>query len=244
MIFRFPQTRMNPHLNLNINGVTIEQVKEFKFLGTLIDETLSWNAHVTYICRKVSRNLGILKRSRKYLPQPVLLQLYNSLIMSHLTYSLSIWGFNNSRLFKIQKKAIRIISNSKYNAHTDPLFKNFNFLKLQDLFYLSLLKLYYKYRHDNLPGYFSNIFKPKQTTHQYSTRNRNPIFHIPKKNSSKKSLRFHIPKLLQKTPPCIVDKISTHSYDGFCNYAKNHLISQYKNVCVVQNCYICGTTNV
>ena len=39
-----------------------------------------------------------------------------------------------NRLNILQKKAIRIITKSRYNAHTSPLFKNLNILKLDDLY--------------------------------------------------------------------------------------------------------------
>ena len=77
--------------------------------------------------------------------------LYNSLILPHLQYAILCWGFKNSRLFKLQKRAIRIITCSKYNAHTDPLFKKMNLLKISDLYNISLLKFFHKLRNNKLP---------------------------------------------------------------------------------------------
>ena len=48
-------------------------------------------------------------------------------------------------LFKLQKKVVRIISNNKYNAYTDPIFKYLNILKLNDIYKLQLAKFFYKY---------------------------------------------------------------------------------------------------
>ena len=50
------------------------------------------------------------------------------------------------RLDKLQKRAVRIITRSKYNSHTDPLFRKLNLLKAKDLFELNVLKLFYKYK--------------------------------------------------------------------------------------------------
>ena len=44
---------------------------------------------------------------------------------------------------KLQKRAVPIITNSSYNAHTDPLFKKVDLLKVKDIFQLNVLKLYY-----------------------------------------------------------------------------------------------------
>ena len=43
-----------------------------------------------------------------------------------------------------KKKILRVISLNKYNAHTDPIFKNLNILKLNDIFVLNQLKFYHK----------------------------------------------------------------------------------------------------
>ena len=53
-----------------------------------------------------------------------------------------------------QKRLIRVVTCSKYNAHTDPLLKNIQILKLQDLLDLNALKFYYRYQHGNLPSFF------------------------------------------------------------------------------------------
>ena len=44
-------------------------------------------------------------------------------------------------MFKLQKRAIRIVANSKYNAHTEPLFKLFRILKLSDVLILQTIRV-------------------------------------------------------------------------------------------------------
>ena len=51
--------------------------------------------------------------------------MYNSFILSSLNYGILVWGYNTDRLFKLQKRAVRVISKSKFNARTDPLFQFF-----------------------------------------------------------------------------------------------------------------------
>ena len=59
-----------------------------------------------------------------------LLTIYNSLITPYLNYGLLAWGSQIDKLFKLQKKAVRIITNASFNSHTDPLFKQLNLLKV------------------------------------------------------------------------------------------------------------------
>ena len=63
----------------------------------------------------------MLNELKYIIPQRIKLLLYNTLLMPHLNYCLMIWGFNQERISKFQKRAIRIITLSKYNAHTSPL---------------------------------------------------------------------------------------------------------------------------
>ena len=65
-----------------------------------------------------------------------------------------IWVKDNERIFKLQKKAIRVIFKSKYNAHTSPLFKQFRILKFPDLCALHDLKFCHRFVNKNLPEYF------------------------------------------------------------------------------------------
>ena len=147
MIFHHYQRNIkNITPRLKINSETIEKVSEFNFLGLTIDEHLSWKPHVLKISNKISRTLGIMCRLKNFLPTHVLRILYNSLILPHLQYSILAWGFRMGRLDKLQKRAVRIITRSKYNSHTDPLFRKLNLHKAKDLFELNVLKLFYKYK--------------------------------------------------------------------------------------------------
>ena len=119
MIFHYKQREISHIIpDLEINNHKIERVNEFNFLGTIFDENLNWNQHIQKISNTISRTLELLNRLKHTLPLSALKLLYNSLILPHLQYGILTWGFNHNRLFKLQKRAMRIITCSKYNAHT------------------------------------------------------------------------------------------------------------------------------
>ena len=60
----------------------------------------------------------------------------------HHNNNILLWGFNTHRLIKLQKRAIRIITDSKYNSHTEPLLKSLNILKINDIFTIQCLKFF------------------------------------------------------------------------------------------------------
>ena len=78
-------------ITIKINKAIIE--KEYiKYLGVLIDSTLSWKHHVSNISKKISRSIGIMYKLRPFLPLNVLKNVYYSLVYSHIVYSIEVWG--------------------------------------------------------------------------------------------------------------------------------------------------------
>ena len=155
MIFHHtPRNIKNMIPQLNLNEVIIKRVIDFNFLGLTIDQHLTWNGHVQKISNKISRSLGIMCKLKQFLPQNILRFLYKSLILPHLQYCVLSRGFKSDRLFKLQKRAVRIIACSKYNVHTEPLLKSLNLLKIEDIMKTKALKLYYRHKRNELPKYF------------------------------------------------------------------------------------------
>ena len=105
---------------------------EFSFLGVTFDDNLNWKLHIERCALTCSRNIGMLNKLKRFLPTTIMLTLYHTLIHSHLSYGIMVWGHHCDRLIKI-KKALSVVNLSKYNAHCDPLFKKLNVLKLPDL---------------------------------------------------------------------------------------------------------------
>ena len=242
MVFRYKQTPVSniPNLELHINHSMIEKVSEFDFLGITIEETLSWKSHVSKISNKISKIVGLLSRTKRYLDTSVLIKIYNSLILSHLHYGILCWGFECSSIFKLQKKAIRTICKTKYNAHTDPLFKSLNTLKVVDIFKLQCMKFYQKYSQNNLPSYFSNMFRNAFESDTITTRAatyRRPI--STNRSTTKKTLRYEIPQIIFNLPLNLKSKLSTHSLWTIKTLGKSYLLNKYPTNCTKEHCYVC-----
>ena len=138
-----------------------------------------------------------MNRLKKFLPCNILKMIYNALIQPHLNYGILLWGKNTKRVTKLQKWAVRTITCSKYNAHTDPIFKRLHILKLCDIYNLTALKFYYKYNKDLLPKSFHDFFKPTPCNHTYETRHRNtPRYSVPNSVLGKFTIRFTVPEQL------------------------------------------------
>jgi hypothetical protein len=230
-------------IEVEINNIVIDRVSQFNFLGVILDESLTWIPHINKISLKISRNIGVINSIKRFVPVYVLRTLYFSLVQSHLIYGICSWGFELQRLTKLQKKAVRIINNSKYNAHTEPLFKNSQILKLTDLFNVSLLSFYYKHTKGNLPKYFLSFFSTQNApTHRYPRR---ITYVLPNTNTrtkaAEKCIRHYLPEVINTLPELILSKIDTHSFQGFVDYVKRYFLDKYSESCYITNCYICSS---
>ena len=141
MIYR-PHNKSVNDIKIQMDGKYIHRVDNFNLLGIVLNEKLDWKPHVNMISIKISKSVGVLNRLKYMLPLNVRLTIYHSLIASHFNYGILAWGFQCHNLFTLQKKAIRHVTLSRYNAHTDPLFKSLNILKISDIFKLYQLKFF------------------------------------------------------------------------------------------------------
>ena len=118
-----------------------------KFLGVLLDETLSWKFHLIELSTKWSRSVGIFYKLRHFVPKELLKTVFYSLFIFFLSYSIVVWGATHEKYLKpvfiFQKKAMRaIITFSGPIAHTPPLFLDLQIFKLEDILYLHFFFAY------------------------------------------------------------------------------------------------------
>ena len=158
MLFHRKQKHLDK-INVVINGIEIEHVPSFNFLGIMLDENLSWKSHIEMVGNKILKVTGILYRLKNVFPKNVLFVLYNSLIVSYMNYGLLLWGIHSHKLELLQKKALRLMTNSNYLAHTTSLLIKHGLLNVRDMYKLKLLKFYYKLSYDLLPPYFNKYIE-------------------------------------------------------------------------------------
>ena len=206
-----------------LNQEKIEIVDTFNYLGIVFDRHLTWLGHVDSVASKISKTVGILKQLRHFLPPNILKLIYDSLITCRVKYGLLVWGECSQRIYKLQKKAVRIISNSKFNAHTDPLFRNLNILKINDDKKMQELIFYYKYQHGKLPQFFSRGYIQEMENSHITRNAKKLVFPSFKHEFFRKNLRYTIVNCVNRCPSLILEKVSTHSLKGYIQYMKKYL---------------------
>ena len=76
--------------------------------------------HTEMLSNKIPKYCGVLSRLKNYLPLFILRTMYFSMVHPLLNYGLLAWGFDSNRIIKLQRRCVRMITRSTYNAHTQP----------------------------------------------------------------------------------------------------------------------------
>ena len=138
-------------------------------------------------------------------------------------------GYKCNRLVKLQKRLVKIITRSKYNAHTDPLFECTELLKVADTLDLNALKFYYKYLHGKLPSYFYSFkIVTQRSQHTYNTQQSEQIrTERTQAEYCDNRLRIYLRGLVNTVPLHLLEGIATHSIQGFSFGIKYHFLNVY-----------------
>ncbi len=149
-----------------LDDTEVEEVYSTKFLGIHLDRGLTWDCHVDSVCGKLASGIYVLRQLSEYCPIQVLMTAYYGVIYPHLAYGLALWGSCSnthfSRIFILQKKAIRTIAKLQRRESCRPAFKNLKLLTLPCLYILETCLLF-KSKCDPIRG---------SDLHSYETRGR------------------------------------------------------------------------
>ena len=96
-----------------IGSTEIKHVSKIKFIGVLIDEKLSWEAHDKSLTKKLASCTGSINQIAASIPKNLHMNLYHTLFESYITYGITVWGSmpdsKLNKLFNAQKKIMRVL---------------------------------------------------------------------------------------------------------------------------------------
>ena len=90
VLFHSSQRNLTEHIVLKISNKKLKQESHVRFLGVLLDSTLSWKFHISELSKKIARTAGLFYKIRHYAPQDILMLLYHA-IFAPFFY---LWGIS------------------------------------------------------------------------------------------------------------------------------------------------------
>lgn len=162
-------------INISIDNENIHFVTEIKYLGFILDNTLSFNSHFEYIRNKISQKLYFFSRISNNLSMESRVTVYTSIIRPHFEYCASIlYMFNLNKLSQLQKPQNRDMSIIlKCNRYTPISFmlSALQWFSVSNRLFYCVMIFIYKLMNNMLPKYFNTFVTLNCEIHEHFTRN-------------------------------------------------------------------------
>ena len=180
-----------------LDGSALQTVSEVRYLGVLIDSTLSFKGHIDSITSKAYGALSTLRKVQTYLPLNTRKLLYRSLVLPHLEYCPSVWDPSStelsSKIERVQNRAMRTILNRPPGTRSQPLRTELNWRSLYERRQLRRGTSTFKCLNKLSPPYLHNLFQRNPASRG---RNKDKLFLIrPLTNWVKHSFSYKSAKL-------------------------------------------------
>jgi hypothetical protein len=143
--------------------------------------------------------VGVIAKVRHLLPQSLTRTLYLTLVEPYINYCNIVWAAPDpttklDKVLKIQKKYCRLITFSKYKAHTKEIFQQLKILNVYDIHKLQLACHMYKLRNHQLPDIYNLL--TNADIHSHNTRHKNDLRKEPARTKGRQdTVRFRGPTL-------------------------------------------------
>lgn len=164
--FEANKLKMNTEKTQKITFLNSES-NYVKLLGIYIDPKLNWHQHIDHLASNLNKVVYQIRQLINLTTLDTALTFYYSNFYSLITYGLIIWGnsSDSERIFKIQKRAVRVLASARVNEHCRPIFKNMKILTLPGIFI-----------HKCIMHVKENSLLPRNSNyHEYNTRNKNNL---------------------------------------------------------------------
>jgi hypothetical protein len=159
--------------NINIAGSTVALSNKLTTLGVTLDSTLSFNHHVSNVCKASYFHLKALRHIRPALTKDMATSIAVALVQSRLDYSNSLLyktsSQNIKKLQRVQNTAARLVLREK---HTHDSLHRLHWLPISKRIDFKIATLTYKLLTTEQPAYLRSLIQFR--TPSYQTRSADP----------------------------------------------------------------------
>ena len=145
------------HPELTFSNIPVEKSTSTKHLGLILDENLSFDAHIKEKISKAMKGISILKYLSKYVCRDVLNMCFKMYVRPHLDYGDIIYHNSRSYLMtlieQLQYKAALVVSGCWQGTSRLKLYDELGWESLADRRWCRRLVLFYKIINNQTPEY-------------------------------------------------------------------------------------------
>lgn len=218
--------------DVRIGKSILEKVDNFKYLGVVLDDKLSFNDQAMICAKKAATKVNLLYRISKMIPVNSKKLVYNSIVLPHLNYcSPVLFTCNKEQILplqKIQNRALRIILDCNYDTPRKEMLEALNMLSVAQMIKLNVLVMIFKIIHEMMPIYLRKNLIFTNNIHEMSTRqNTTNELRLPnfKMDSTRKNVFYNGIKMYNELPITIRNSETLAKFKRECT---KHIKNNFK----------------
>ena len=196
--------RLFENVKIKIQNTQLRRVTQCKYLGVMIDGSLTWTPQIDNVRKKVLQTFYSLKRIRFYIPRSTALLLYKSLIQPLFDYCSTVWRNGNegqlNRLQVLQNRALRSVLQVDNRFNRATLYNTLEIDQLKERWEKQCILLVYKLVNNLAPPSLSSRIHLK--SREYMLRNMTCQIELPRPHTNflRKSPLYSASKLFNNLP--------------------------------------------
>ena len=197
MLFKTTSQNFPQAVTLNNNNYKLQTCA--RILGVIVSDNLRWRDHISHVCNKIASLCYALNRLRALANPTTLRLVYHGCCYCHLRYGVIIWGGSPDiqRLFILQKRVIRIITNLNFKQSCRGVFKENNLLTMYGIYIYEILLFTFKHK---------DLFSEYHHQHNYVTRFKSDYcYPIHRLSLTETGVKYTCLKFFNKLPEEIKD---------------------------------------
>ena len=144
-------------LQLRLKSSELNQVHSHKLLGVTIDSQLSFDQHVDDLCKRLAQRITVLQKIGRSLPLDQRKSYYNAMIKQTMLFASTVWTpcsvKNIKKVFRLQKRAARVILGADTKVNSVKLFKRLGWVPFYHQARINKSVLVYKRIFGECPPY-------------------------------------------------------------------------------------------
>ena len=125
------------HSGVFLGGGELALVSDFRYVGVILDSTLSFRKHIKKVSNSVKYNLANFRRIRNSLTSSAALMFLHCMILSHIDYCLTSWSLACTTALKpiesLYKKALKTLHKKPFSFHICKTLTKYNFLSFENV---------------------------------------------------------------------------------------------------------------
>jgi len=184
-------------------------------LGLIIDNRLTFNANISHICQKASRQVNVLARLSNILDTKCKMLLYNSFVECYFNYCSTLWHFcsnsDTTKIEKVQKRALRYVISNFESNYVD-LLQTCSKSPLYVVRLRKIVELVYRINNGKSPSYLNVLFSKNATKRILRSKNDMSLPKFKTITYGKQSLKYTAALLWNDLANDVKDSDSLHSF--------------------------------